>query len=208
MILARVLQGMASGLIQPVAMVVLSEVFPRQQRGWAMGIFGIGVVLSPAVGPVLGGFLVDEYSWRYVFLAMVPVCVVAMAAAAVFLPGRDRARRARSPVRRAWASFFSRRLPGVPADRARPTGSADGWDSDLILALFAGAVAAAAGFIAWELSCRIAAAEPARVRQRRLLGLLPGVVHLRGGDLRLDLYRADVRRSSCRATRRPAAACC
>ena len=138
-ILARVLQGIASGLIQPMAMVMMSEVFPREQRGRAMGLFGMGVVLSPAIGPGLGGWLVDDYSWRFVFVAIVPVCLIAMAAAAVFLPGRDRTDRAEAAVR-----LFRFRAAGrfalLPADRTfqRP---ALGLVLLAILGLFAGALA-------------------------------------------------------------------
>jgi EmrB/QacA subfamily drug resistance transporter len=149
-ILARVLQGMASGLIQPMAMVVLSQVFPREQRGRAMGIFGIGVVLSPALGPTLGGFLVDQYSWRYVFLAMVPLCVLAMAAVAVFLPGRGRVEKAPYPFDGFGFVFLSIFLLCLLS--ALSNGQRQGWNSDLILALFAGAIAAAAAFMAWELT--------------------------------------------------------
>ncbi|MDR3537463.1 MAG: MFS transporter, partial [Acetobacteraceae bacterium] len=88
-ILARVFQGTACGLIQPLAMVVLSQVFPRERRGQAMGIYTLGIVLSPALGPSLGGYLVDQFSWRDVFLAIVPLCLLAMAVTAIFLPGRD-----------------------------------------------------------------------------------------------------------------------
>jgi EmrB/QacA subfamily drug resistance transporter len=149
-ILARVLQGMASGLIQPMAMVVLSQVFPRQQRGRAMGIFGIGIVLSPAVGPTLGGVLVDQYSWRYVFVAMVPLCVLAMAAVAVFLPGRDRSDKTVHPFD--GFGFVSLSVFLVCLLSGLSNGQRDGWDSDLILSLFAGALASGAAFMAWELT--------------------------------------------------------
>ena len=149
-ILARVLQGMASGLIQPMSMVVLSQVFPREQRGRAMGIYGIGVVLSPALGPTLGGFLVDQYSWRYVFLAMVPLCFLAMAAVAVFLPGRDRTDKAPHPFDGFGFVFLVAFLFCLLSGLSN--GQREGWDSDLILSLFAGALAAAAAFMAWELT--------------------------------------------------------
>ncbi len=150
-ILARVLQGMASGLVQPVTMVVLSEVFPREQRGRAMGIYTLGVVLSPALGPTLGGYLVDEYSWRDVFLAIVPVCMIAMAAAAVFLPGRDPQKETAS-LRFDGLGFFLLAAFLVCLLSALSNGQREGWDSDLILSLFAAALAAATAFVAWELT--------------------------------------------------------
>jgi len=153
-ILARVLQGMASGLIQPVAMVVLSQVFPLEQRGRAMSIYTIGVVLAPVLGPTLGGFLVDEYSWRYVFLAIVPVCVAAMAAAAVFLPGRDTRQEAASH-RFDGLGFLFLVAFLVCLLSALSNGQRDGWDSDPILALFAAALASAVAFVARELTYRM-----------------------------------------------------
>jgi MFS transporter, DHA2 family, multidrug resistance protein len=152
-ILARVLQGMASGLIQPMAMVVLSQVFPLEQRGRAMSIYTIGVVLSPVLGPTLGGFLVDEYSWRYVFLAIVPVCVVAMAAA-VFLPGRD-TRQGAASRRFDGFGFFFLVVFLVSLLNALSNGQREGWNSDLILALFAATLASSVAFVAWELTYRM-----------------------------------------------------
>jgi MFS transporter, DHA2 family, multidrug resistance protein len=153
-ILARVLQGMASGLIQPVTMVVLSEVFPREQRGRAMSIYTIGVVLAPALGPTLAGYLVDEYSWRYVFLAVLPVCVAAMAAAAVFLPGRDTRQESNSHHFDGFGFLFLS-VCLVCLLSALSNGQRDGWNSNLILALFVAALAAAVAFVAWELTYRL-----------------------------------------------------
>jgi EmrB/QacA subfamily drug resistance transporter len=148
-IFARVTQGIACGLIQPMAMVMISEVFPSAQRGRAMGLFGIGVVLSPAIGPSLGGELVDDYSWRYVFIAIIPLCILAMAAAVVFLPGRDRTDTAKRPF-----DFFGLFLLGVfllCLLTGLSNGQRWGWYSDTILALFAAALACFAAFVAWEL---------------------------------------------------------
>ena len=152
-ILARVLQGMASGLAQPMTMVVLSEVFPRNQRGRAMGIYTLGIVLSPALGPTLGGYLVDEYNWRDVFLAIVPVCMAAMAAVAVFLPGRDN-RRAASSHRFDGFGFSFLVACLICLLSALSNGQREGWNSDLILALFAAAFASGCAFVAWELTYR------------------------------------------------------
>ncbi|MBI3095815.1 MAG: DHA2 family efflux MFS transporter permease subunit [Rhodocyclales bacterium] len=79
--LCRVGQGSIAGLIQPLAMVVIIDVFPPEERGRAMGAYGLGIVLSPAVGPVAGGLLVDHFGWRAVFLVTVPLCLAALALA-------------------------------------------------------------------------------------------------------------------------------
>jgi EmrB/QacA subfamily drug resistance transporter len=94
--LCRIGQGSIAGLIQPLAMLVIIDVFPVHERGRAMGAYGLGIVLSPAVGPVLGGLLVDHFGWRAVFLLTVPLCLAAIALAPRFviagrpLPGAHR----------------------------------------------------------------------------------------------------------------------
>jgi MFS transporter, DHA2 family, multidrug resistance protein len=86
LILARIAQGALAGLMQPMGMYLVFRIFPRDRRGRAMGIYGMGVILAPALGPVLGGFLVDELDWRYVMFAPVPVTVLGVFMAWRFLP--------------------------------------------------------------------------------------------------------------------------
>ncbi len=83
--LCRIGQGSIAGLIQPLAMLVIIDVFPPQERGRAMSAYGLGIVLSPAVGPVAGGLLVDQFGWRAVFLVTVPLCLAAIAMAPRFV---------------------------------------------------------------------------------------------------------------------------
>jgi DHA2 family multidrug resistance protein len=73
LIVFRVLQGMGGGALQPVSQAILLESFPHQKRGMAMGIFGMGVVVAPIVGPTLGGWLTDNYSWRWIFFINLPI---------------------------------------------------------------------------------------------------------------------------------------
>ncbi|PXX92579.1 MFS transporter [Marinobacter vulgaris] len=86
LIAARIGQGAMAGLMQPMGMYLVFRIFPRNRRGQAMGIYGMGVILAPALGPVLGGFLVDELSWRYVMFAPVPVTLIGVLMAWRFLP--------------------------------------------------------------------------------------------------------------------------
>ena len=83
--LCRIGQGSIAGLIQPLSMIAIIDVFPVHERGRAMGAYGLGIVLSPAVGPVVGGLLVDNFGWRAVFLVTVPLCLAAIALAPRFV---------------------------------------------------------------------------------------------------------------------------
>lgn len=89
LILSRILQGAVGGIIQPLAMVTIFAVFPTDQRGRAMGIYGLGVVLAPAVGPALGGWLVEHLSWRALFFLPVPFCIIGLGLAPRFIVGRS-----------------------------------------------------------------------------------------------------------------------
>src|SRR6266540_1467772 len=82
LIAARVLQGATAGVMQPLSMIALFEVFPLEQRGRAMGLFGFGVVLAPAIGPAAGALLMEVFGWRAIFLLSVPFCAAALVACA------------------------------------------------------------------------------------------------------------------------------
>jgi len=74
----RVLQGAGGGALQPISQAILLESFPKEKRGMAMAVFGMGVVLAPIIGPTLGGWITDSYSWRWIFLINIPVGVVSI----------------------------------------------------------------------------------------------------------------------------------
>ena len=74
----RVLQGAGGGALQPIAQSILLESFPREKHGQAMGVYGLGVVTAPILGPVLGGWITDNYSWRWIFFINLPVGILAL----------------------------------------------------------------------------------------------------------------------------------
>ena len=76
LILGRVVQGMAGGALQPVSQAILNEAFPPEKRGMAIAVYGLAVIVGPALGPPLGGFLTDQYSWHWIFLINAPVGVL------------------------------------------------------------------------------------------------------------------------------------
>ena len=73
LVLFRILQGAGGGGLQPVSQAILVESFPREKQGMAMAIYGMGVVVAPIIGPTLGGWITDNYSWRWIFFINVPV---------------------------------------------------------------------------------------------------------------------------------------
>ncbi len=78
MILARILQGLGGGAIIPIAQAILLESFPLEKRRMAMSIFGIGIIIAPIIGPVLGGWITDNYSWHWIFYINVPLGFLAV----------------------------------------------------------------------------------------------------------------------------------
>ena len=78
LLLARVLQGAGGGALQPLSQAILLESFPPKKRGAAMALYGFGVVVAPVLGPTLGGWLTDTWSWRYAFYINIPVGMLAV----------------------------------------------------------------------------------------------------------------------------------
>ncbi len=78
LIFFRVLQGLTGGGLQPLAQAILLETFPHHKHGQAMAAFGIGILLAPILGPTLGGWITDNYTWRWIFYLNVPVGILAL----------------------------------------------------------------------------------------------------------------------------------
>jgi DHA2 family multidrug resistance protein len=74
----RVLQGAGGGGLQPVSQAILVESFPKEKQGMGMAIYGMGVVVAPIVGPTLGGWITDNYSWRWIFFINIPVGILSL----------------------------------------------------------------------------------------------------------------------------------
>src|ERR1044071_104211 len=85
LILARVVQGAGGGALQPIAQATMLESFPPVKRGAAMAVYGMGVVVAPIIGPTLGGWITDNYSWRWVFYINIPVGIIAVMMAQAFV---------------------------------------------------------------------------------------------------------------------------
>jgi DHA2 family multidrug resistance protein len=95
LVIARVLQGLGGGGLQPLSQAILLEAFPVAEHGMAMAVFGMGVVFAPILGPVVGGWITDNWAWRWVFYVNLPFGIMAAAMAALLIHDPPYIRRAR-----------------------------------------------------------------------------------------------------------------
>lgn len=85
LVLFRVLQGIGGGALQPISQSILLETFPRHQHGLAMAIFGIGIMFGPIIGPLLGGWITDNWSWHWIFYINVPIGIISIILTMLFI---------------------------------------------------------------------------------------------------------------------------
>lgn len=149
LIFARVMQGFSAGVAQPLVMATIFSAFPPERRGSAMGIFGLGVVFAPAIGPTLGGLMIEFFSWRYVFFISLPFCLIAAIMGALFMPTRPWPRRIPNFD---WVGFTLLCIGLFGLMTAAANGQREGWDSDSIMLRLAAGIGGAIGFVWWELN--------------------------------------------------------
>jgi EmrB/QacA subfamily drug resistance transporter len=143
----RVLQAVSGGILPVITMTMLYRIVPRERIGVAMGMYGLGVVFAPAVGPVLGGWLIEHYDWRLVFFINVPVGIVAALAAYFLLPPT-----APSSTRRFdWLGFITIAYGLFALLLAFTEGQSWGWTSYRILILIVSGTLSLALFMIIEL---------------------------------------------------------
>src|ERR1700720_3733175 len=90
MVLFRLLQGVFGASLVPLSQAVLLDINPREKQGAAMAIWGVGVMVGPIMGPTLGGWLTENYDWRFVFFINIPIGIVTLIGIASFLPETKR----------------------------------------------------------------------------------------------------------------------
>jgi DHA2 family multidrug resistance protein len=148
LVFARVMQGAVAGLLQPLAVYTLYRVFPPHQKGRAMGLFGISVILGPALGPSLGGLLIDLFNWRYIFYIPMPLAIAGMLLGSVFMPEREE-----STVRPNfdWIGLFLLATAIACVLTGLSNGQREGWQSDYVLGFIGTSIVAGAAFVIWEL---------------------------------------------------------
>ena len=148
LIIARTVQGAAAGIIMPIAMLINYQVFPANNRGMAMGIFGVGVMFAPALGPTLGGYMIDAYSWRFVFFIGIPFSLLSIPMALIFMPQRDLA----APLAKFdWIGSLLMSIFLLAVLTALSDVMEYGWTSDYIVSRLGCAFMSAVLFVWWEL---------------------------------------------------------
>ena len=150
LIVFRILQGASGGALQPLSQAVMLEAFPPQERGKAMAFWGLGVVVAPMLGPVLGGWLTDNYSWRWVFYINLPVGLASIIMTKMFIFDPPYLRRPRAGI-----DFWGIGLLTLGIGAAQivlDKGQEDDWlASRFILTLAVVCISALVLFIVWEL---------------------------------------------------------
>lgn len=130
LVLGRVLQGLGAGVMQPLVMVLVFRVYPANKRGFGMGIYGMVATLAPTFGPLIGGYVIDYFSWRAIFVAPVPLAIIGLALGPVFLPGA----KPRGPLPRFdWSSYVLLCVTLICWISFLSNGRRWGWESDAIL---------------------------------------------------------------------------
>jgi len=143
----RVLQAIPGGILPPLSMAMLYRIVPPPKIGRAMGMYGLGIVVAPAIGPTLGGYLVEYVDWRWIFFINVPVSILATFAAVAILPKFPPSGRSRFDTIGFIAiatGFFSLLL-------ALSEGESWGWTSFPVMTLACVSIVSLSVFVVWEL---------------------------------------------------------
>jgi MFS transporter, DHA2 family, multidrug resistance protein len=156
MVLFRVLQGVGGGVLMTVSQAILRESFPAEQQGVAMGVYGMGAVVAPAVGPTLGGWLTDNYSWPWIFYINVPIGVLTLFLVSRFVHDPPYLQRGKGAIDWLGLSLMATGLGALQLLLEK--GETEGWfESRLIVALASVAALGLIGFV-WR---ELVAAKPA-----------------------------------------------
>src|SRR5271166_5212481 len=196
LIVARVLQGIGGGGMQPLAQSILLESFPPRKHGTAMAVYGIGIVVAPVIGPTLGGWITDSYSWRWIFYINLPVGLLALFMANLFIEDPPYLRHARRVAIDALGFALMAVWLGslqLVLDKGQ---EADWFEANWIRWVSALSVTAFLGFVAREFLCRDPIVQLHALANRNLLfgTMIAGIygVALYGVTVLLPLFLQTV----------------
>jgi len=153
MLLYRVIQGLGGGSLIPLSQAILRETYLPEEQGMAMAIFGMGVVLAPAMGPILGGWLTDNYGWPWVFYINIPISIVGILMVSAFVEDPPYLRRGITGVD--WAGIVLLTLGLIGMQVVLERGHENNWfQSPWITAGAIMTVTALTTLVFWELRAR------------------------------------------------------
>jgi DHA2 family multidrug resistance protein len=152
LIFFRVLQGVGGGGLGPSEQAILADTFPPAKRGMAFAVYGMAVVLAPAIGPTLGGFITDHYSWRWIFFINVPVGIASMVLSSRILvdpPHLIEAKKRVGPIDTVGLGLIAVGLGAL--EYVLDKGQEDDWFNSHTIVIFATIAAVAlVSFVLWE----------------------------------------------------------
>jgi DHA2 family multidrug resistance protein len=150
LIFARVLQGLGGGSMLGKAQSILFQTFSKEEQGAAQAAFGLAVIMGPAIGPTLGGYLTDALNWRWIFFINIPVGILAIILATTFLPLDDPQRHKRTTID--WLGIALMTIGLASLQVILEEGQQKDWfDSRFIVAMAILSVLSLAAFVWWEL---------------------------------------------------------
>jgi DHA2 family multidrug resistance protein len=150
LVVYRVVQGLGGGALQPTAQAILFESYPPERRAGAMAVFGMGAMVGPAIGPVLGGYIVDNFSWPLIFYVNVPIGIAAFIMTLLYIRDPVYVKRERGPVDVVGLALLTVGLASLQYVLERGQ-VLDWFSSGQIVALSFVAAAAIASFVVREL---------------------------------------------------------
>jgi DHA2 family multidrug resistance protein len=150
MLIYRIIQGVGGGALIPVSQAILRETFPQEEQGMAMALWAMGVVLAPAIGPILGGWLTDRFGWPWIFYINMPVSLVGIFMVATFVHDPPYLRRGVKKVD--WLGIVLLAIALTSMQIVLERGQQENWfDSDMIRTGAAACAASFLGLIYWEM---------------------------------------------------------
>jgi MFS transporter, DHA2 family, multidrug resistance protein len=146
LVVLRLVQGLTGGVLQPMSQAIMLEAFPVEQRGKGMAFWGLGIVVAPILGPVLGGWLTDNYSWRWVFYINLPIGIASLIMTKAFIFDPPYLRKARTRIDAVGIGLL---VVGIGALQfVLDKGQQEDWfDSRMIVTLLVISIAALLGFV-------------------------------------------------------------
>ena len=144
LIIGRIIQGFTAGVVQPLVLATIISVFPDNQRGFAIGLFGMGVTMAPSFGPLFGGLIIDSFTWRHIFIVPLPLVGLAFIMGLLVLPTRKFTGRFPSFD---WTGVILLCSAVTCLNTSIGNGQRWGWGSNEILLMFIVGMVAAVSFV-------------------------------------------------------------